>query len=270
MKYCDDYAALLDLYVDGELDPEEMSRVQAHLDACPGCRAYVDDALAIRAAFPGLEETVVPDGFADSVMAAIQATPNTVQAAPRKRRAPWSRILLPLAACCAIVVLLQGLPLSSSSKKSAAPAAMDTAESTEAPAEAADMEIPGEPESEAESSMKADARIFDYDTTPSAMPADGTASQDSSKEAYSIQDNTASVTFGSSPLISLTLAAEDAGSLLEAYTPVQETDTECLYELSCDEWNTLLPSLIAAGVVSEEESQSCDSPEGTALIIVEK
>ena len=52
MKYCDDYAALLDLYVDGELSPEEMSRIQEHLDRCPGCQAYVDDALAIRAAFP--------------------------------------------------------------------------------------------------------------------------------------------------------------------------------------------------------------------------
>ena len=31
MKYCEDCAALLDLYVDGELSPEDMDRVRAHL-----------------------------------------------------------------------------------------------------------------------------------------------------------------------------------------------------------------------------------------------
>ena len=47
MRPCDEYAALLDGYVDGELSPEEMIRVQTHLETCPGCQAYVDDALAI-------------------------------------------------------------------------------------------------------------------------------------------------------------------------------------------------------------------------------
>ena len=42
MKYCEEYAALLDLYVDGELSPEEMAAVQEHLDQCPDCRRYVD------------------------------------------------------------------------------------------------------------------------------------------------------------------------------------------------------------------------------------
>ena len=73
MKYCDDYAALLDLYVDGELSPAEMADVQAHLDTCPGCQAYVDNALAICAAFPHAEDTEVPNGFAGGVMAAIRA-----------------------------------------------------------------------------------------------------------------------------------------------------------------------------------------------------
>ena len=64
MKYCEDCAALLDLYVDGELSPDDMDRVRAHLETCSGCRAYVDDALAIRAAFPDVEDTEVPTGFA--------------------------------------------------------------------------------------------------------------------------------------------------------------------------------------------------------------
>lgn len=106
MSPCHEYAALLDAYVDGELSPEEMARVRTHLDACPGCRAYVDDALAIRAAFPDAEETEVPEGFADSVSAAIRAG-----AAPqRKRRPRWLRTAAPLAACCALVILLSQLP----------------------------------------------------------------------------------------------------------------------------------------------------------------
>jgi len=102
MKYCNDFAALLDLFVDGELDAEEMIRVQEHLDTCPGCRAYVDAAFAMRAAFPDAEDTAVPDGFTESVMTAVRR-------APRKaaRKTPWVKILTPLAACCAIVILLQ-------------------------------------------------------------------------------------------------------------------------------------------------------------------
>ena len=38
MKYCEEYAALLDLFVDGELAPEDMKRVGDHLTGCPGCQ----------------------------------------------------------------------------------------------------------------------------------------------------------------------------------------------------------------------------------------
>ena len=65
MKYCEEYAALLDLFVDGELSLEEMLRVQEHLDTCPACRAYVDDALAMSAAFPDAE---IPTTTSSAVM----------------------------------------------------------------------------------------------------------------------------------------------------------------------------------------------------------
>lgn len=109
MNICEEYAALLDPFADGELTAEEMVRVQEHLDVCPACRAYVDDVLAIRAAFPDVEDTEVPEGFAETVSAAIRAG-----AAPRKKRAaPWAGRLLPLAACCAVVILLARMPLAS-------------------------------------------------------------------------------------------------------------------------------------------------------------
>ena len=78
MKNCENYAALLDPFIDGELSPDEAARVQAHLDECPVCRAYVDDALAIRSAFPDAEDTELPEGFTKTVMARIRA-----EAAPR-------------------------------------------------------------------------------------------------------------------------------------------------------------------------------------------
>ena len=136
MKNCLEYAALLDSFVDGELTAEEAVRVQKHLEACAACRAYVDDALAIRACFPSVEDTEVPEGFAGSVAAAVResAAPQAAgRRRPEKRRgaAPWARTFLPLAACCAIVSLLTKTPLSASDNASpeaafhAAPAGME-------------------------------------------------------------------------------------------------------------------------------------------------
>ena len=105
MKYCEEYAALLDLYVDGELSPEEMAAVQEHLDQCPDCRRYVDEILEIRAAFPDVEETPVPAGFADGVMEAIRAaSPAPGKTARRKTGRRWIKVLAPLAACIAVAV----------------------------------------------------------------------------------------------------------------------------------------------------------------------
>ena len=127
MKHCETYAALLDLYVDGELSLEEMLEVQAHLDECPACQSYVDDALNMRAAFPDAGETEVPEGFAAGVMAKIQAVP----AAPRKKKkTPWVGVLASLAACCAIVILQQNGPLPGGGNDSASVAYDVAAEET--------------------------------------------------------------------------------------------------------------------------------------------
>ena len=56
MKHCEEFAALLDPYLDGELSPEDAARVREHLAGCDRCRAYVQAALAIRDAFPAAED----------------------------------------------------------------------------------------------------------------------------------------------------------------------------------------------------------------------
>lgn len=114
MTCCEEYAALLDLFVDGELAAEEMTRVRSHLENCPGCRSYVDDALAIRAAFPGTEDTEVPEGFAESVMERIRADAAAGELKDRKERKNsrrrWAGTLTALAACFAVALLVQGVP----------------------------------------------------------------------------------------------------------------------------------------------------------------
>lgn len=226
MKYCEDFAALLDLYVDGELSPGEMVRVQAHLDECPACRAYVDDALAIRAAFPSVEDTQVPDGFAEGVMAAIRA-----QAAPRKKSRPWLKAALPLAACLALVVLVRSGPLRQQKFEAAADAASVTAETaTEVPEAAAEEEAPAELESQVRASAE-----------DSAAPQ---------IEAYMAPTETQIASKNAAPV--LTLTEDQAGSLLAEFTPVEETETVLRYELTASEYEALLDQLASAGIASEE------------------
>ena len=95
-------AALLDAVIDGALSEQETERVRAHLTQCPECQAYVSDALAMRDMFPGIEETVVPDGFAESVLSALP---------PQKSlwRTQWKKFALPLAACLTLVLLARGI-----------------------------------------------------------------------------------------------------------------------------------------------------------------
>lgn len=135
MNPCMKYAALLDGFVDGELSPEEVLQVREHLDRCPACQSYVDDALAIRAAFPQVEETEVPEGFAEAVSAAIRAqTP----VSKKKKATPWMRAALPLAACCALVILLSRLPGSPLKMRDMSGAGVSSAADTVAPASAGD------------------------------------------------------------------------------------------------------------------------------------
>lgn len=243
MKYCENFAALLDPFVDGELTPDEMARVQAHLDECPACRVYVDDALAIRAAFPDAEDTELPDGFAESVMARIQAE----AAAHRQRSRPWLKALASLAACCAIVLLAAPM-FSGGAKTEAAPAA------AAAPAERAmgfslTEEAPAKESAEEPREDLAASKSYDAAPAPSAAA-------DSGATAYCIEADAAS---------SLTLPPE-AASLLADFAPVEETDTAIRYELSRQDCDVLTESLSQAGIDYDLEDPGAD----TVLVILEK
>lgn len=285
MTYCEEFAALLDPYIDGELSPAETARVREHLRTCDGCRAYVQAALAMRDAFPEAGDTPVPDGFAAGVMAAIRA-----DAAPRKRRRPrWAKTLLPLAACCAIVVLaVSGLPRPSDTAvadnlesqaeiaapaEAAAPDADSSEEDTAATAYAAQSgedtaDVPDStvtatdlPKTDAAAPHAQEQPSLATDPKISIVPREGTSAEEAVPE-------TAPATFAvQSP--SLTLTAEEAGNLLDSYTPASESDGALVYELTAAEYTTLLQQLeqqglVVAGAATAEEAEAA----GTVLVHV--
>ena len=271
MRYCEEYAALLDPFVDGELPPEEMERVRDHLAECPGCRAYVDDALAIRAAFPDIEDTEVPEGFAGSVMDRIrEASAKDKELAEklvelrRRRFRRWMGTAA-LAACCALVIFLR-------TGDGAAPAggdsgaAYDTAgmieggeagialqtapESEEAPAEGA-LENQAGPAAQSKTAelcredqtlRAAPAESSDLAPAAAAPAAPETAAPEAAKDEGDLKRMDA-----------LYLTTEEAGELLDGFDPVWEGGEERRYELSAEDYQALLEALGRAYALPDAE-----------------
>ena len=263
MRYCDDYAALLDLYIDGELSPEEMSRVQEHLDRCPGCRAYVDDALAIRAAFPDAEEVEVPEGFAEGVMARVQKeTVSRAEATPKKKQpTPWRKVLPTLAACCALVILLRSVPGMFSGRKEEAPAMAAPAMTTESAAEEKAVAAAEEPTAMMDRQMAAGSSDA---ITEDAVPAECAEPQEAEKGAGPYVYLTSGTVYTSV----LTLPPEGA-ELMAAYTPVSEDSAEVRYELTAQESQALLVQLEAASF-SYQSEEGIDPTTDLVLVVLSK
>lgn len=273
MKYCEEYAALLDLFVDGELPPGEMERVRGHIAACPGCRAYVDDALAIRAGFPDAEDTAVPEGFAGGVMERIRRDAERKRkAAERKRRSLRRRAgtFGALAACCALVILVRtgsgGLKRAGSGSAAVAtagadaPAAYDGIGENGVASQAAMEEaqdtggaVLEEPETAGErmetrmaaaaggEAMDRDAAkmasTFDCEGSPAAA-APAAAPAETAEAAPEAVNDAAG---GEEAVLCLT--AGEAGDLLDGFTPVWEDSVSSRYELSAEEYRALLEAL---------------------------
>ena len=73
MNICEQWSALLDAFIDGETTPAQAQQVREHLMECDACSDYVADAFAMRDQFPQVEDTPVPEAFADVVMAASRS-----------------------------------------------------------------------------------------------------------------------------------------------------------------------------------------------------
>lgn len=288
MKYCEEFAALLDPYVDGELTGEEAARVRAHLADCPGCRRYVDDALAVRAAFPEAEETAVPEGFAESVMAAVRESEAAGNRTGGRRRMYWRKVLLPLAACFALVVLLRTIPGAGNDAPAAAPAAMDAAVSrgaAESEAEAYEYgaaAAPAAPYSLAAAPQAADSEASPEEAggaapkeeggagssrilmAPTTALQDGPAAGNGTAETPVPQPEPAAAA-GGGRVIRLTAA--QAGELLAELPYTVEADGARCYQLPGGDFDALLETLAERGISPAQEAAE-DFPEGYDLVYV--
>lgn len=272
MKYCTEYAALLDLFVDGELDTAEMERVQAHLEDCPGCRAYVDDALLIRAAFPDVEDVEVPEGFAAGVMERIRAD-GKKNAEAQKSGRRWLRTLVPLAACCTLVVLLSNGPKLFSGggengvNMSGSSSGVDTGAGE--PAEyAAPVGAPQETEAASEETV---------DGTPGLAAARGYAADieqgqqnmlASTPAEFGEIESEAVYDDGMETIPVLTMTAQEAGELLNDWTLERETDGVRRYVLTAEQYGTLLAALAEDEDGAYAKVDRTESPDETIIVEV--
>lgn len=298
MNHCESYAALLDAFAEGDLFYEDMIQVQQHLLNCPDCQAYLDDLLAMRAVFPTVADTEVPDGFADRVMAAVAATPRAeipaeTSAKPSRsaKKTPWLKVLAPLAACCAIVILLQNGPLSGGRKEeaafvsytsSAAPAA--PAGGAESPAAAADIAATEESyDAAAPAEAAAAPAAGGGQAVPETMPEAETAAEEpgvakksapTGNTSASSANSTLTADSGATDLSSadyfavLTLSAEGA-HLLEAFPVFAESETELQYCLTSDE-SVALQKQLQREEINYSMEDGLQPTSEMVLVIVEK
>ena len=269
-------AALLDAFVDGELTAAEMAEVQAHLAECPGCQAYVDDALTIRADFPTAESTELPADFTDHIMQAVAKTPQS-----RPKTQPWGK-LAAAAACLAVIVLVQyGAGLSSrntSNEAAAYTADCAAAESTverSADASSGDDADSCQPMDPADDSGESDS-VAAGSGEPDSVAADSgepdSVAADSAQQANKSEstDGTASIQSayqnGKSAVPVITDADEEAflptvrlrathiGDLLDDRTPTEQKDAGVVrYLLTRTEFDALAEELADQGVTLETE-----------------
>lgn len=254
-----EHTALLDAFVDGQLTAEEMTEVQAHLAECPDCRAYVDDALAIRASFPTEEEPALPEGFAGRVMQAVAKAP---QSRPKKQ--PWGR-LAAAAACLALVILVQHgvgtASLSGSTDTAAYAADCETEESTaprsaEAPSAAAadscrPMDTPADSggESAEAGDRQADKKERDGADYPIQSASQGTG------DGVTIE--TSSEDDAEFPTVRI--PAAELGDLLDDRIPTEQEDSGTVrYLLTRTEFDDLKEKLAEQGVTLEVTDMDAD------------
>ena len=265
--------ALLDAFVDGELTSDEMIQVQAHLDECPACQAYVDDALAIRAAFPTEDDIPLPADFSENVMRSVAKAP---QSRPKKQ--PWGK-LAAAAACLAVIVLVQHGALGSTGSTDSASAYDTAAVMDVAAAESA----PGERSIDAPTASAGSGDAVDDGAEAFTATSGGSLETQKSKDtaAYTsgsgqsgiqvdlpsasedtAQENGASVTvgpFNQADLPTVHVSAADIGDLLDGREPAETENSGTLrYLLTRQEFEDLAAKLADRGVTLKTEDTDSD------------
>lgn len=98
MKCCEQYAAALSAFVDGELSESEKEEMLSHVEHCQNCREYLSELMIVHTMFEEMPELDAPEGFSERVLERVH---EEKRARSRHRRA-WPRVL---AACFALLVV---------------------------------------------------------------------------------------------------------------------------------------------------------------------
>ena len=98
MKCCEQYAAALSAFMDGELSENEKEEVLSHVEHCQNCREYLSELMIVHTMFEEMPELDAPEGFSERVLERVH---EEKRARSRHRRA-WPRVL---AACFALLVV---------------------------------------------------------------------------------------------------------------------------------------------------------------------
>jgi predicted anti-sigma-YlaC factor YlaD len=69
---CQELVEVVTDYLEGKLSPEEAAVFEAHLELCDGCRTYLDQMRVTIAAVGRIEESDVPPGMRDTLLAAYR------------------------------------------------------------------------------------------------------------------------------------------------------------------------------------------------------
>ena len=68
MKCCEQYAAALSAFVDGELSENEKEEVLSHVEHCQNCREYLSELMIVHTMFEETPELDAPEGFSERVL----------------------------------------------------------------------------------------------------------------------------------------------------------------------------------------------------------
>ena len=96
MKCCEQYAAALSAFVDGELSENEKEEVLSHVEHCQNCREYLSELMIVHTMFEEMPELDAPEGFSERVLERVH---EEKRARLRHRRA-WPRAGRVLCAAC--------------------------------------------------------------------------------------------------------------------------------------------------------------------------
>ena len=103
MLSCEEALEQMSQALDSPLTGEEQGELEAHLACCPACRADWAALRELHQAMGELEETPVPEGFADRVMERVREDARPAKVVPLWRRPQW-KAAAGLAACAVICV----------------------------------------------------------------------------------------------------------------------------------------------------------------------